>query len=424
MTAGQPGPDLFPRHATDLVSAALGDTRVVVVGGARQVGKSTLAQMAADARADARALYLDDDAVRAAAEYDPTGFVNHDGLVMIDEIQRVPQLLLPIKHEVDRHPRPGRFLLTGSAQLWALRDIPDLLPGRSETVELWPLSQGEIDGEPDGFVDAVFADAEPSLARSDLRRTDYVARALRGGFPEAVRRADARRRARFFDSYISDLIKRDIRQISEIERVAELRGLVQALAATAGGILVPARLSNDLGVPVTTVRRHLAALELIYIVRRVPAWSKNLTARATAKPKIIFVDSGLAGHLTGMSLRRASHPTAAVGPLIENFVLGELARQLTWSEEPVSLFHYRDRDRHEVDAVLERASGEIVGIEVKAAETVRADDFRGLRQLAEQTGDRFHAGYVLYAGGEVLRFGPHMRAAPISALWATPGSPG
>jgi len=421
MTSEQLSLDLFPRRAAELVSAALGDTRVVVINGARQVGKSTLAEITVGTRNDTLALYLDDEATRTAAEYDPAGFVSHDGLVMIDEIQRMPRLLLPIKREVDRDPRPGRFLLTGSAQLWAMRDIPDILPGRSETIELWPLSQGEIDRQPDGFVDAVFTEAEPVLARSSLRRRDYVERALRGGFPESVRRTDPRRRARFFESYIKDLIVRDIRQVSEIEKLAELRRLVHALAAVTSGILVPNRLSSDLEVPVTTVRRYIDALELVYIVRRIPAWSRNLTARITHKPKLIFIDSGLAGHLMGMTLRQASHPTATIGPLIENFVLGELARQLTWSEEPVFMYHYRDQDRHEVDAVLERASGEVVGIEVKAAETVLAEDFRGLRHLAERLGgERFHAGYVLYAGAEVLRFGPRMRAIPISTLWTTP----
>jgi predicted AAA+ superfamily ATPase len=402
-----------------LITAALTDTRVVVVNGARQVGKSTLARLATEARGNATAYYLDNDPVRAAALADPAGFVHADGLVMIDEIQRAPDLLLAIKAEVDRNPRPGRFLLTGSARLWGLKGVPDILPGRSETVELWPLAQGEISGGPDEFVDAVFGDDEPPLAHGVLRRSDYVERALRGGFPEAVRRVDLGRRGRFFESYISDLIERDIRQISEIERTAELRQLVQALAASAGGLLVPNRLSNQLAVPATTVRRHLAALELAYVVQRIPAWSNNLTTRAVGTPKVLFVDSGLAGHLTGMSPKRAAHPAAPIGPLIENFVLGELARQLTWAQEPVSLFHYRDRDRHEVDAVLERASGEVVGIEVKAAETVRADDFRGLRRLADQIGDRFQAGYVLYAGADVLRFGPRMRAAPMSALWTT-----
>ncbi|MDT3438788.1 MULTISPECIES: ATP-binding protein [unclassified Pseudofrankia] len=403
-----------------MVSEALADTRVVVINGARQVGKSTLAEIVVDARDDTRTYYLDDDLARTAAAADPASFVDFAGLLVIDEIQRAPDLLLAIKHKVDRDPRPGRFLLTGSARLWGLKGIPDILPGRSETVALWPLAQGEIDGGFDGFVDAVFESDEPVLARGTLGRTDYIALALRGGFPEAVHRVDTRRRARFFDSYISDLIERDIRQISEIERTEELRQLVKALAATAGGLLVPARLSSDLSLPATTVRRHLAALELACVIERIPAWSNNLTTRAVGTPKVIFVDSGLAGHLMSMSLRRASYPTANVGPLIENFVLGELARQLTWAQARVSLFHYRDRDRNEVDAVLERGSGEVVGVEVKAAATVRAEDFRGLRRLQEQIGDRFQAGYVLYAGPEVFHFGPRLRAAPISSLWTTP----
>jgi predicted AAA+ superfamily ATPase len=172
------------------------------------------------------------------------------------------------------------------------------------------------------------------------------------------------------------------------------------------------------------VRRHIDALEIIYIVRRIPAWSNNLSRRVTAKPRVAFTDTGLAAHLVGMTLRRAEHPTGPLGSMVENFVLSELARQLTWAEEPVSLFHYRDRDGHEVDAILERASGEIVGIEVKAAESVRGDDFRGLRHLMETAGERFHAGYLLYCGTEVLRFGPKMRAVPISALWTMPSLQG
>ncbi|WP_250281157.1 MULTISPECIES: ATP-binding protein [unclassified Frankia] len=411
-------PDLYPRHAVDLVEQALIDTRVVVINGARQVGKSTLAQLVASASANTRMYFLDDAAVRDAAGTDPTGFVRHDGLLLIDEIQRVPELLLGIKLAVDRDPRPGQFLLTGSARLLGLRDLPDALPGRSETIELWPLSQGEIHGAPDSFIDTVFNQGPDTPApESTLRRPDYVARALRGGYPEAVRRTDTRRRGRFFDSYLADLIARDIRQVSEITRVTELRRLIGAVAACMAGLVVPQRLSRDLGIPASTVRRHLDALELIYVVRRIPAWSNNLTTRAVATPKTIMTDSGLAGHLTGMSLKRAAHPTAPVGQLLENFVIGELARQLTWAEEPVQLFHYRDRDGNEVDAVLERASGEIVGIEVKASETVRADDFRGLHQLARKAGDQFIAGYVMYTGAQPLPFGDRMHALPIETIW-------
>src|SRR5215469_7240401 len=409
---------LFPRHARRAVTTALTDTRVVVVNGARQTGKSTLARlvMAEFPRSELR--YLDEAPVRAAAQADPGLFVRHDALLVIDEVQRVPDLFLAIKHEVDVNPRPGRFLLTGSARLVGLRDIPDLLPGRSETIELSPLSQGEIDGDPDGFIDAVFArGVDLRAAPSDLRRDDYLERALRGGYPEAVRRTDSGRRARFFESYISDLVNRDVRQLTDIERPADMRRLVNLVAASTGALAVPASMASRLQTPASTVKRYLDLLDLLFVTHRIPAWSSNLATRAVATPKLLLTDSGLAAHLTGMSLKRALHPTAPVGPLIETFVLGELSRQLTFTEQPVRLFHYRDRDQYEVDAVLESASGDIIACEVKAAETVRSEDFRGIQRLARRVGDQLVAGIVLYAGGSPLPFGERLRAWPISTLW-------
>jgi predicted AAA+ superfamily ATPase len=362
--------------------------------------------------------FLDEALVRAAAEADPTAFVRHESLLVIDEVQRVPELMLAIKHEVDTDPRPGRFLLTGSARLFALRDIPDLMPGRSETIELWPLSQGEIDRSRDSFVDAVFiSGADLDVPLSDLRRPDYLVRALRGGYPEAVRRTDLGRRARFFESYVSDLINRDVRQVADIERPADMRRLLNVLAAQVATLAGPTTIANSMRLSASTLKRYIGLLELLFVVRRIPAWSSNLTTRAVAAAKLIFVDSGLAGHLTGLTLKRTTHPGAPVGPLLEGFVLAELARQLSWAEEPVRLYHYRDRDGHEVDAVLERASGEIVAIEVKAGETVRSDDFRGIARLARRHGDQFLAGVVLHAGGQPASFGDRLRAWPISTLW-------
>ena len=389
-----------------------------MVNGARQTGKSTLARLVMQSHPSADLRYLDHAATRSAAQDDPSGFVRYDGLLIIDEVQRVPELMLAIKHEVDIDPRPGRFLLTGSARLFGLQDIPDLLPGRSETIELWPLSQGEIDRSADGFVDRVFdRGADLPVPPSDLRRADYIERALQGGYPEAVRRADHGRRARFFESYISDLINRDVRQLSEIERPGDMRRLLNVVAGQMACLVVPGAVASALRMPATTLKRYLDLLELIFVVRRIPAWSTNLTTRAVATAKLIVTDSGLAAHLAGVTTRRATHPTAPVGPLMEDFVLAELARQLSWAEEPVRLYHYRDRDRNEVDAVLERASGEIVAIEVKASETVRSEDFRGIRHLAQRAGDQLLAGIVLYAGGQALPFGDRLRAFPISALW-------
>ena len=409
---------LLPRHAQRSVFAALADTRVVVLNGARQTGKSTLARIAAAAFPGSELRYLDEAPVRAAAQADPSLFVRHDGLLVIDEVQRVPDLFLAIKHEVDTDPRPGRFLLTGSARLLGLHEIPDLLPGRTETIELSPLSQGEIDRAPDGFVEAIFRyGTSIRVPTSDLRRDDYLERALRGGYPEAVRRADPGRRARFFESYITDLVNRDVRQLTEIERPADMRRLVNLVAASTASPAVPAAISSRLQLPASTVKRYLNLLDLLFITRHIPAWSTNLTTRAVATPKLVLTDSGLAAHLTGMSLRRARHPTAPVGPLIETFVLGELARQLAFTDQPVHLYHYRDRDQYEVDAVLESASGEVVACEVKAAETVRSEDFRGIQRLARRIGDQLVAGIVLYAGGQPLPFGDRLRAWPISTLW-------
>jgi uncharacterized protein len=415
--------ELLPRRANENVRAALADTRVVVINGARQTGKSTLARLIMEGFSGAELRYLDEAAVRSAAQADPALFVRHDGLLVLDEVQRVPDLLLAIKHAVDVDPRPGRFLLTGSARLLALRDIPDLLPGRSETIELWPLSQGEIDRTTEGFVDAVFEHgAEQMVAQttqSALHREDYLERALRGGYPEAVRRTDLGRRARFFESYVSDLISRDVRQVAEIERPADMRRLLNLISASVATLSIPAAFANRLRLPASTVKRYLDLLELLYVVRRIPAWSTNLTTRAVATPKLTVVDTGLAGHLAGTTLKRAQHPTAPVGPIMENFVLGELARQLSWANDPVRLYHYRDRDQNEIDAILERASGEVVAVEVKAAETVRSEDFRGIRHLARRLGDQLHAGIVLYAGRQALPFGERLCALPISALWTT-----
>jgi uncharacterized protein len=407
--------DYLPRRASELVIEALQDTRVVVVNGARQTGKSTLAELALARLDGARARFLDDPATRSSAQSDPTRFVRHQGTLLIDEVQRVPDLWLAIKNEVDRDPRPGRFLLTGSARLLGLSSLPDALPGRSETIELWPLSQGEIDGRPDGFVDAVFTQgAEVPAATGELRRRDYVARALRGGYPESVRREQPRRRSRFFENYLADLLARDVKQVAQIERSGEMRRLLSMLAAQTSGLVNYSRLGGELSLAAPTVRNYIEILETIYLVRLIPAWSANLTTRAVATPKVVFVDSGLAGFLTA-----GGTGDAVIGGLIENFVLGEVARQLSWSDVSARLFHYRDRDQVEVDAVLEDNGGNIVGIEVKASETARSEDFSGLRHLQRKLGSRFLAGIVLYCGAQTLPFGRDLACMPISALWDT-----
>ncbi|NMO53013.1 ATP-binding protein [Actinoplanes sp. TBRC 11911] len=409
-------PDLVPRRIAAQVDAALGDTRVVLINGARQAGKSTLVRVVAGERlAERRDLDRAQD--RAAALADPVGFVDAPGLLVIDEIQRAPDLLLAIKSSVDEDTRPGRFLLTGSSRLFGMIAAPDALPGRMETVELWPFSQGEIDSEPDGFVDAVFAAGPDLRHESAVARAGYADRIVRGGLPEAVSRTDARRRARFFDSYVQALIDRDVRQLSEIQHKGELRTLVRLLAARSGTIIAAGALESSLGLARQTIARYLQALEEIFLVKRIPGWSRNLGTRATAAPKMVFVDSGIAAHEMSFDAHALLRPGAPFGPLLESFVLSELSRQLTWSDQFADLYHYRDHSKFEVDAVLENRRGQVVGIEVKAASTVGPDDFRGLKRLAERLGDDFVTGVVLYTGTSTLPFGTKLRAMPVSALW-------
>lgn len=413
---------ILPRRAEVAVRAALSDTRVVLVVGARQAGKSTLARVSATQRT-AVWRSLDRAEERNSAAADPSEFVAGDRPMVIDEVQRVPELLLAIKDTVDNDPTPGRFLLTGSARVMAMRAVPDALPGRIETVELWPLSQGEIDSTPDRFVDAVFEHGPDLVHESEESRSDYIRRVVRGGFPEAVARTDDRRRARFLDNYLADLINRDVVQISEVERGAQLRALTHLLAARSGQLLVPGSLAGALGLPRNTVVRYIGLLEEVFLIKRIPAFSRNVSTRAVATPKVVLVDSGIAANLLDADPGSLARHDGPLGPLLEGFVLSELARALTWSQHRAELSHYRTKDGVEVDAVLSDRRGQVVGIEVKASSTVRAADFRGLRHLADRVGDDFLLGLVLHTGTQTLPFGPRMRAMPISAIWQTePGN--
>jgi predicted AAA+ superfamily ATPase len=350
------------------------------------------------------------------------GFVDTQDLLVIDEIQRAPDLLLTIKASVDEDPRPGRYLLTGSSQLFGMIAAPDALPGRMETIKLWPFSQGELDGEPDAFVDAIFTLGPELRHESIVTRADYAGRIVRGGFPEATAREDSRRRQRFFDAYIQALIDRDVRQLSDIRHKGELRRLVRMLAARSATIIGANSLESSLQLSRPTIARYLQALADIFLVKRIPGWSRNLGTRATAASKLIFVDSGIAANELAVDGRALLRPGAPFGPLLESFVLAELCRQLTWAQQAIELSHYRDHSKFEVDAVLEDRSGRVVGIEVKAASTVGSDDFRGLRRLAERLGEDFLTGVVLYTGTATLSFGDKLRAIPVSALWQVPAT--
>ncbi|MDP4013862.1 MAG: ATP-binding protein [Candidatus Nanopelagicales bacterium] len=407
--------NLVARHASRLVAEALRDTRVVLVQGARQVGKSTLATRLVDLPG-AEVRTLDDVGMLEAARTDPVGFVETPGPLVIDEIQRAPELLLAIKSRVDRDPRPGQFLLTGSAQVLATRRVADSLPGRVETISLWPLSQGEIDVSPDQFLDAVFQDGPDFTHTTSVARSEYLSRLTRGGFPDARNRS-ARRLQAFLDSYTRSIVDRDVRDLSQIERAPQLRALLPMLAARSGSLMMPAGLANKLAISRPTVARYLALLQEVFLIAAIPAWSRNVSARATSASKLAFVDSGIAANLLGETPESLARPQSHLGPLLEGFVAMELARQATWSDVRVELSHYRTKDGVEVDLIAEDRSGAVIAIEVKASSTVRSEDFRGIHHLRERIGDDLRLGIVLHAGTNTLAFGPGLKAVPIAAIW-------
>ena len=405
------------RHAEQRIADAMADTRVVLVNGARQCGKSTLVAQIARSL-DAAWFSLDRPSTLDSARRDPVTFVRSACPMVIDEVQRAPDLFLPMKELVDAEPQPGRFLLTGSARVLGLRGLPDAMPGRMETIELWPLSQGEIDGRPDGFVDALFS-GRPISHQSTATRDDYIERMMRGGFPEAIARS-GRRRERFLESYVADLVNRDITQLAAIERGHHMRTLIDLLAGRLGQTFTNAGLARALGLSQQTVERYIALLEEVFLVKRIPGWGAGVNARAMSAPKLAFVDSGIAAMVLGADeadLRRIDGP---IGPLLESFVAMELARQLPWAPQTLDLFHYRTKEQVEIDIVLQNRRHQAVALEVKASATVRDEDFRGIRHLRNRLGDGLIAGIVLYLGQQTLPFGDGLRAVPVDAIWETP----
>jgi hypothetical protein len=391
---------------------SLTDTPVVLLTGARQVGKSTLAQTLVP---EERYLTLDDATLLASAQADPTAFVAQlDDTVVIDEVQRVPRLLLAIKASVDRVRRPGRFLLTGSANMRFVPDVADALVGRMEILTLWPLSQGEIAERRERFLDRLSAERLPA-APSRITVRDVAGRIVRGGYP-AVYAWPERRRAAWLRSYVTGVLERDVRELTSVEAVAALPRLVTLLATRVATLVNLADVSRSAGIPHSTLQRYMALLERTFLIHQIPGWGTKLGARVLKSGKLLFTDTGLATALLRLTAERLpSEPIA--GPMLENFVGMELRKQASWHEEQPELYHFRTPKGLEVDLVIEFGNGDIIGIEVTRSQTVNGNDFRGLHELARVAGRRFRRGVILYLGDRVVSFGSALHAVPIGALW-------
>jgi predicted AAA+ superfamily ATPase len=419
---------MLNRSLAQSIRLSMQDTPVVVLNGARQTGKSTLLKSLANT--DTRYYTLDDPAALAAASSDPSGFVSaQTTAVMIDEVQRAPGLFLAIKHAVDQLRTPGRFVLSGSANVLLLPKLADSLAGRMEILTLWPLSQSEIEGTGDGgrhnLVDALFAapgswldqlhGLQPDLG--DLRQ-----RLDAGGYPEAISRSTEGRRNAWFAAYLQTILQRDIRDLAQIDGLTQLPQLVSQLAHKATGMLNTADLSRTLGLPQTTLKRYLTLLQTVYLVSLLPAWAPRASHRAQKTPKLYFNDSGLLAHLLGLGTSKTTaEPTTGLhGAVLETFVFAELQKLLGWAQTPAQLMHYRTSTGHEVDFILQDRQQRVVGIEVKASAHIGADAFKGLRHLRDMVGPQFHRGIVLHPGTQTVAFDPQLAAVPLQALWTPP----
>lgn len=406
---------MFARYAKDRIEEALEDTRVVLISGPRQSGKTTLAQ---DLSSGGRRFFtLDDPTTLDAAQRDPVGFLRGVDRAVIDEVQRAPGLLLAIKTEVDRDRAPGRFLLTGSANLMTLPRVADSLAGRMETVPLLPLSRAEILGVRSTFVDDLLA-GRPLAVGAPILGRDLVEVVLAGGYPEAVARARWSRRQDWYLNYVDALVQRDIRDIAEIEKLAVLPRLLRMMAEHSGQLTNWSALGAQVGLNHVTTQKYVRLFESLFLVEMLPPWFNNRIKRLVKSPKLHFVDPGLLAALRDLSPDRVARDRPAFGAVLETFVVAELRKIATWSEERPTLSHFRDKDQVEVDIVLETRAGRVAGVEIKAAASVGSDDFRGLRKLADALGGRFVQGIVLYDGEQVVPFAENLFAVPLSSLWA------
>ncbi len=407
----------YPRLIELRLAAALQDTPVVLLAGPRQAGKTTLVRQIAQQQG-LRYLTMDDELTLLSAREDPVGMIRGLHRAVIDEIQRAPQLLLAIKKSVDEDRRPGRFLLTGSANLMALPTVADSLAGRMETLSLLPLSQSELTSQTANWIDGAFTDRilhPDQLAVGD----DLVELVLRGGYPEAISRATSKRRVTWARQYIDAIIQRDVRDVAGIEKLNLLPRFLRALAQMAGQMCNYTQLGGQVGLDGKTASRYVGVFEQMYLLKRVDVWSRNRLNRVIKTPKLQFIDSGLLATLLDLTAQEVQHDRTRFGNVLETFVFGELLKHTTTADGDYRLMYYRDADKFEVDVVIENAAGHLVCVEVKASATVKESDLRGLRKLAGIAGTRFKMGVLLYDGTETMPLGDGIWAAPLSSLWGS-----
>lgn len=423
---------LYPRFAEHLLKEALADSPAVLIHGPRQCGKTTLARMMNPSQpkvwggetviewGGANYITFDDETAREAAESDPIGFVNDlPDRAILDEVQRAPSIFTALKMAIDRDRIPGRFLLTGSSQVLLVPRVSDSLAGRLEIIRLHPLAQCELSSQPPTFLDRLFSGdlKAPVLDRAPDRLADRI---VAGGFPAALARSTEGRRRSWYLNYVETQLQRDVRDIARISDHGAMNRLLTVAATQTARLYNLLDMSSAFSLSRPTISKYVEILERIFLLERIPAWRHNRLKRMVKAPKLHIGDTGIGCAVIGADGEALKNDRELFGQYLESFVFQELRRQSSWSDAPLTFYHFRDKDKVEVDLVIEKGSLAVAGVEVKASSTVRASDFHGLRKLKDAAGDRFAAGVVLYDGEKCLSFGEGMTAAPVRLLWENP----
>lgn len=399
------------------IAEAMTDTPVIFLAGSRQTGKTTLVRKLAEQQG-MEYCTLDDNATLLSAKQDPISFIQSLNTAVIDEVQRAPELLLALKKTVDEDRRPGRFLLTGSANLMALPQVADSLAGRMETLKLYPFSQSELHNRNSNWLDAIFNDEILQASQAETG-ADLVNIVLQGGFPEMRSRQTPKRRNAWAKQYLDALLLRDVRDIAEIDKLDQLPRLLRALANYAGQMCNFSQLGAELGLNHKTIANYINIFEQIFLLKRIPAFAKTNLKRLIKTPKLQFIDSGLLSNLLGLSADSVAKDRNQFGHVLETFVYGELLKHQSLAEQDYEILYFRDHAQNEVDFVIENAQGELVAIEVKASATLQKSDFKGLNKFSELVPNKFKMGILFYDGKQTLPMGNNNWAVPIASLWGT-----
>lgn len=411
-------PRFYQRFAEAGLIEALADSPVVLLHGPRQCGKTTLAKRVGE-RSGYGYITFDDDVARQGAESDPIGFM--DGLparVILDEVQRVPGLFTALKASVDRRREAGRFLLTGSANVLLVPTLADSLAGRMEILRLYPLAQSELAGRRSSFLEHLLTAAFKNR-RTERLAGELAERIVAGGYPAALARSTGRRRAIWYRDYLDAIIQRDVRDLARLNALDTLPRLLTLAAGQTARLLNVSELSGPFSVSRPTIRDYVTLLQRVFLLEELPPWHSNRLSRLVKTPKLHVGDTGLVCSLLGVDAAALNGDKSLLGQVLETFVFQELRRQASWYADPLSFFHFRDRDGVEVDIVIEQGARKVAGVEVKASATVTAADFRGLHKLKQAAGRAFVGGVVLYDGEIATSFGERLFAVPIRSLWET-----